>query len=529
MKIKTKIFLALILLLALCLRVYKLDQIPAGIHADEESHGYNAFSIIKTGLDRYGQRMPILFRSFGSYQPPLYTYLTIGSVALFGNTIFAARLVSALAGVALSLITFLIVRLITEKKYKDKLALVSALVVAISPWSIFFSRHVAEGNLGVMVFTLALLLLLLALSKPKLFPLACLVLGLSTHAYYSERIIGVVFLPIYLFLYRNYYLKDNKKWIIAGLVVFGLTMLPHLAILNSGALTRRLDQVGYIGGKPIIIEFLRRYLIYYSPRNLFFDTGIDLGRMSPEIGVFYVLFVIPFFFGIRYIAKFVSNKYLKIFVVLLLINPIPAALTGDNFYPLRALDHLWIVGLMISVGIVGITEEWVGTKIKWIFGGIFLSLIFSFYISFFILFKYEKASAYGYAYVPLVKYLEKYSSYNIMVDSERDSGIGLRLAYLMKYDPRALQVELKKQMQSPYYSAKVNIDDVYKLGNIQVKQLSWFSPCDPNTLMVGDTLSISDKQAQEHHLKFEFEIKDQAGFTKLRAFSTNPLKENCPR
>lgn len=529
MKNKTLLLLILILFLALLLRVYKLGQIPPGIHADEESHGYNAFSLLRTGVDRYGQKMPILFRSFGSYQPPVYTYLTVGSVALLGNTIFAARMVSALAGVGLSLITFFIIRLITEKKYKDKLALISALIVAVSPWSIFFSRHVAEGNLGVTVFTMALLLLLLSLKKPILFPIACFTLGLSTHAYYSERIICVVLLPIYLYFYQKNYLKNNKIWVLTGIVVFGLTMLPHIAILSSGALTRRLDQVGYLGSRPVIFEFLRRYLIYYSPRNLFFDTGVDLGRMSPEIGVFYELFVIPFIFGIKYITKFVSKKYLKIFAVLFLISPIPAALTGDSFYPLRALDHLWIVGLIVSMGIVGMMNEWRGIKINWFFGGIFIYLIFSFYISFFVLFKYEKTSEYGYAYVSLVKYLEKFSNYNIVVDSARDSGIGLRLAYLMKYDPKDLQNQLIKQMRSPYYSGEVNINEVYNLGNITVKQLSWFSPCDPNTLLVGDTLSISDEQAKEHHLKFEFDVRDQAEYVRLRAFSTNPLEENCLR
>lgn len=53
------IILILILLIALFLRFYKLESIPAGLHADAASQGYNAFSLLNTGKDRYGEPWPI--------------------------------------------------------------------------------------------------------------------------------------------------------------------------------------------------------------------------------------------------------------------------------------------------------------------------------------------------------------------------------------------------------------------------------------------------------------------------------------
>ena len=93
------LILSLIVVLAFVLRFYKLGEVPLGFHQDEVSQAYNSFSILTTGRDRYGQLLPILFRSFGSYQPPVYTYLTTIPIFLFGNTIFAARSTSAFFGV----------------------------------------------------------------------------------------------------------------------------------------------------------------------------------------------------------------------------------------------------------------------------------------------------------------------------------------------------------------------------------------------------------------------------------------------
>ena len=151
MKLK-HFLLVLIICLAFFLRFYKLGEIPAGIHPDEESHGYNAFSLLKTGKDRYGEKFPILFRSFGSYQPPIYTYLATIPVGLFGNTIVSVRSVSAVIGTILVLITYFFSLELFKTKGRRWVALIAALVVAISPWAIYFSRLVAEGNLGVTFF-----------------------------------------------------------------------------------------------------------------------------------------------------------------------------------------------------------------------------------------------------------------------------------------------------------------------------------------------------------------------------------------
>src|SRR3990167_2912061 len=463
-----RILLLIIVMLALFLRLYDVGKVPAGIHRDEESNGYNAFSLLNTGKDRYGESFPILFRSFGSYQPPLYTYLAVIPIKLFGNTIQSVRLVSVFFGTALVLITFFFAQNLFKSKYKDGLSLVFALIIAISPIFIYFSRLVAEGNLGVTIFVASMLFFLVSLRKSKLFILGSFLLALSTHAYYSERIIAVIFLPLFLLIYKNYFLK-NKTPVIIGATVFMIMMLPHLWIATSGALTRRLIEVGYGNDKIFFLEFIKRYLIYSSPSNIFFDLG--------------------------------------------------PSLTGDSYYPLRALDQLWLVALVISVGFIGFTRVNLPSKIIVItLCFILLHSLATFYVSYFVLFKYEAAPYYGNAYVSLMSNLRNYKDSKIIIDSGRDPGIGLRMAYLTAYNPLDLQHKLRAQLKSPYYSGEVELYEDYDLGRIQIRAINWYQDIYKEQIIIGDTLAISDQQAEEHHLKLEFELTDLSNATKLRGF-----------
>ena len=211
MKFKWKhlvIFLAVVLV-AVALRFYQLDRIPPGLIIDEASEGYNAFSILYTGKDRYGQAFPILFRSFSSFQAPLYTYLTVIPIYFFGNSIFSIHFVSAVSGVILVITTFILL-VIFEKRKKFDLPVIAAFLVAFSPWWIFFSRVGTEATLGVTIFSLSFLIFYLSLKRIWLLPIATFILGLSTHAYYSERLISVLFLIGFIFLFRKILFKEKK-------------------------------------------------------------------------------------------------------------------------------------------------------------------------------------------------------------------------------------------------------------------------------------------------------------------------------
>src|SRR3989338_1459032 len=141
-----------ILFLAFILRFYKLGEVPLSLDWDENSNAYNAYSILKTGRDEYGDFLPIANRSFDDYKPPLYMYLNIPTVSVFGLTPFAARLPSAFFGfLTVPLFYFLSKKLLENQKFVDAktTALIAMLLLAISPWHLQFSRVGFEANVAL--------------------------------------------------------------------------------------------------------------------------------------------------------------------------------------------------------------------------------------------------------------------------------------------------------------------------------------------------------------------------------------------
>src|SRR3989344_8303389 len=156
---KNKILL-LIIFLSFVLRFYKLGEVPASINWDEASNGYNAYSILETGRDEYGNFLPLYNRSFDDYKPPMYMYLNVLTVKIFGLNDFALRLPSAVLGTLIVPLMYFLVRRLLRR---ETIALFSAGLVATSPWTLHFSRVGFESNVGLFFGLLAITLLIHAL------------------------------------------------------------------------------------------------------------------------------------------------------------------------------------------------------------------------------------------------------------------------------------------------------------------------------------------------------------------------------
>src|SRR3989338_1078025 len=89
------------------LRFWGLGENPPGLYWDEASLGWNAYSVLKTGLDEHGRFLPVdTFFAFGDYKPPLYIYAAVPSIWIFGLNEFAVRAPSVAAGGALTIVTY---------------------------------------------------------------------------------------------------------------------------------------------------------------------------------------------------------------------------------------------------------------------------------------------------------------------------------------------------------------------------------------------------------------------------------------
>ena len=155
------IILGIILFLAAFLRFYRISSNPPSLYWEEAALGYDAYSILKTGKDWHGNSWPLVaFESFGDYKPSLYFYAAVPSIALFGLNEFAVRFPSAFFGTLTVLLVYFLIK-------ERRVALVAALLLAISPWHLQFSRIAFESNVGLALNVFFVTFFLKGLKKPS--------------------------------------------------------------------------------------------------------------------------------------------------------------------------------------------------------------------------------------------------------------------------------------------------------------------------------------------------------------------------
>src|SRR5690606_22228506 len=110
----------------------------------------------ETGQDEWGRSWPVGLESFGDYKLIGYPLLLIPFLGLFGEADWVIRLPSILAGTALVPLAYVFVK---QLGFKKQAALMMALLIAVSPVSIFYSRMAYEANVALTLLVAALVTL----------------------------------------------------------------------------------------------------------------------------------------------------------------------------------------------------------------------------------------------------------------------------------------------------------------------------------------------------------------------------------
>jgi 4-amino-4-deoxy-L-arabinose transferase-like glycosyltransferase len=182
-----------ITIVAIILRFWDLGSVPPSLDWDEASWGYNAYSVIQTGRDEYGKLLPVVVRSLNDYKPALYMYLIIPFVWAMGLTDTAVRSANAIFGVLTVITTYFLAYELFKRR---SIALISSFLMAISPWSIQFSRFAHEGIVGLEFNLLMALFFIKGLSKPKYLILSAIFAALSLYSYQGEKICSIIWFNI---------------------------------------------------------------------------------------------------------------------------------------------------------------------------------------------------------------------------------------------------------------------------------------------------------------------------------------------
>lgn len=396
--IKYKVaLLALIIVVGLILRFYRLGENPISLNWDEVSTGYNAYSILKTGRDEYGNFLPISIRSFDDYKPPLYTYLDVPFIAVFGMNEAAVRLPSAILGtLSIILIYFLILELFPKNKKeslnfdisksREVVALIGAFMFAISPWSLQFSRAAYEGNIGLFFLLSGFLFFLKSFKKSWYLLLSSVFLVLSMYSYHSFRLVVPLFLVI-MFVCFLRQLLAVKKTVGLAIVIFAVLVFPifYSLVATSSGTGSRLSMVTLFGPSPNfdhsitqleydkknndligevlhnrrIVYFLaiaKGYLDHYNPDFLFLHGDGGRQHHAVDMGMLYLFDLPLILIGFLVLCRNISRRTLLLFGFILIV-PIPSAITTGTPHPVRAIAMLPGFIIFSSIGAVFLLEK----------------------------------------------------------------------------------------------------------------------------------------------------------------------------
>lgn len=520
-KFKEIILLVLIILLSVFLRFYKLGEIPNGFYVDEAVSAYNAYSILETGKDEYGKTFPLAFRFFGSYSPPLYVYLSTVPIKLFGLNIYSARFISALFGVIGVILVYFFL--------KRRRGLIAAAIFAVSPWAVFYSRAGYEINLGFILFVLGILFLWRGINKPKFLFWAYMVLSLSTYGAHFERYLAPLLLISSIFVFKRFSL-----W---GIIIALIIQIPNIYLLFTPAFLAKgglfyhdliVIQARKISVLPMLIsyplsfirEFFSRYLSYFSPRNLFSLEGYDLQRSAPGLSVFYFWMVVPYFIGLYQLIKERKTKFNRFLIFLLIIIPVPLALTKDPFSSQRGFPIFLPMVLVMALGIDYLLSKYRKIVYPTLIILVPVSFIFL-WRSYFVLLPYERVNAWNWGLDRLSAEIQKRPNEKFILDQSREKPTYIELAFFLKYPPEKFQESVDKSINDNYYF-NIDFDSYYNFANIETRGIIWKEDIYRMQILVGDEFSVSPTQIKEHFLTQVFEILDPTGEIVFRGYRTNP-------
>jgi hypothetical protein len=539
--------------LGFLLRFWQLGKYPVGFTPDEASFGYDAYSLLKTGKDQWGSSWPISFRSFGDFKLPVYTYLTIPSVAVFGLNEFAVRLPSAIIGVLAILATYLASGIL----FKDKrVALLAALLLAISPWHLSLSRGAFEANLTVFFMALGVWVFHKGLSNRRWLVVSALMLGINLFTYHSARLVTPLVLFI-LFLVNRRELGVEKfknigqvvlqNWLPVIIFVFLLMLAFSTIFTGSGARaaditifnpTDKWESVfntrygAVFGGLPyglavffhnkvfdVFSRFIVAYSTYVSPQFLFTQgAGEWTYGMVAGWGVLYLvefLFVAASFW---FLAKegFGKSKPLTFLVCWMLVGFIPAALTkGPGYAGNRAAVVMPAIQMFSAFGAVLLFDFLARRIYRYL-----LLFVYSFILLVSLIFFLEayrfvapRLGADGMLYgrkEALAYIIQNEDKYNEIIVSRNLSEPQIYVAFYTKYDPLTYQKASREWLK--YKEVGVPFVDQlgeYHLGKYVFKNINYMDDSKiPNVLIVGKPSEFPQDMAPTYLVKYPNQLPD---------------------
>ncbi len=507
----TKLLITLTLIIGFICRIIFINQFPPSLNWDEISHGYNAYSILKTGHDEWGILLPTIFRCYGDFKLPVYIYSTVLPVLIFGLNTFSVRLVSILAGSLTPLIIYFILKKLSP--HHKFLPFIGLLITAFSPVTIFLSRIALEANLFMFLFCLSLYFLL-----SHKFGWSSFVFGLGLFTYNSSRVLLPFYLISLVFLILKTKFNFKKSFfvflpfiLLSSLTIFqtlnqsGQARYQWVSILDSGSINQinELRQIypRFLVNKVTYFTFIaaKNYFRHFSPDFLFLSGGSNYQFSIPGFYLISPLFIPFLLLGLIYLVKNKNHPYTSILILWFLASPIPSAITRDAPHVLRSIIFLPIIIIIISLGFNYTLQK---IKLMPIIYTI-LTLIISqiFFWPKYIEYSQNYSSSWQYGYQQAIEYVkDNYQKYDQIIITKKYGEAHEFLLFYWPWDPKTYQNDNSKNWDYHATWYWVNSFDKFKfINDWEIKDYTQNISPDTKTLLI--TSPNNYNQGNTNHLK----------------------------
>ena len=449
---------------------------PPALNADEAANAYDAYSILKTGRDQYGNTMPLRFKSFGDYKLPLLTYLAIPFIKIFGLTETGIRMVNFPFVLFFPLIIFLLTQELFNKK---NVSLLAAFFSAFAPGLQLLGRQAHEGYITVFFLTLSFYLFLRFYKKQSLFNFLIfdLCVLISLFGYHFSRLwVGFYFLLFLFFVIKNKLPKWFFVIFIFVVFLFGITdiaykptRIQNLLFFNNLGFSLKINELRSEGGSRLVYNKLTvglkdlsfEYLKYFSPQFLVVngDGNSRFGFLG--ISPITVLEYIFIFIGLYYLFKN-REKWRYLILLMLLFSPTSAALSWAGESITRSIFVFIPIFIISAYGVV----NFVGKKYTLYLFLVPCFLFLNFYSWDFYFNHYPKRAivlrSWQAGYKELASYIkENYNNYDRFYITKKNGQPYIFLLFYLQYPPEIYQKESSLSKPDEYGFGQVEKFDKY--------------------------------------------------------------------
>ena len=381
---KTYICLFIIILIAGIFRFWGISTNPPSLYWDEVSQGYNSYSILKTGHDEHNEFFPIArFQAFGDYKAPVYIYLDVPFIAIFGETPLGVRFPSALFGTLTVLAAFgLVFELFKNHKQRQTLALLTAFFLSISPWHIQLSRAAYEGNIATFFTVLGLYLFFLAKNRNFLwFVFSGISFVLGFYAFNAHRVfIPLIVIALGLFYFKDIFTKKRLAILTGGCVLALALLLPFMLYLKTPESRLRFNEVNIFSDSSIVkqsnafikeennslvadvlhnrrvlftFSYVKHYFDFFNPNYLFFTGDVNTRFSMQDVGELYLWELPLLILGVYMLIKYKRKESAFIFTWFILA-PIAAATARETPHALRSETYIPTYEIIAAFGMCAV-------------------------------------------------------------------------------------------------------------------------------------------------------------------------------